>query len=97
MPCSCEWSCGASLTRTLLLKDEGREDKSRERKEGGLRSLIVFKTPPSVGVFGNDPWLGSPAHSRSTLHFRSPGVPGLMMMNLVNSMLSIVFNICSQV
>lgn len=76
---------------------EERINPVKERKEGGLRSPIVFKTPPSVGVFGNEPWLGSPAHSRSTLHFRSPGVPGLMMMHLVNSMLSIVFNICSQV
>lgn len=76
---------------------EERINPVKERKEGGLRSLTVFKTPPSVGVFGNEPWLGSPAHSRSTLHFRSPGVLGLMMMSLVNSMLSIVFNICSQV
>lgn len=78
------------------MKDE-RINPVKERKESVPRSLIVFKTPPSVGVFGNDPWLGSPARSRSTLHFSCPGVLGLMMMTLVNSMLSIVFNICSQV
>lgn len=33
---------------------EERINPVKERKEGGLRSLIVFTTLPSVGVFGND-------------------------------------------